>query len=85
MGIDFAFMDANHTYQASMEYFHTLLEKVHPNSLIILDDIHWSKEMEQAWMEIKNHKAVSLSIDLFQVGLLFFREGREKEDFVLWF
>jgi len=39
--------------------------------------------MENAWNKIKADKRVSVSIDLFWFGILFFRKGIEKQDFVL--
>jgi predicted O-methyltransferase YrrM len=70
--VDFAFLDGNHQYQPTLNYFTMLLPKLQGNSIVVLDDIHWSKEMEQAWYEIKEHNAVTLSIDLHFIGILFF-------------
>ena len=42
--------------------------------MIILDDIHWSKEMEQAWQYVQRHKAVTMTIDLFFIGIVLLRE-----------
>ena len=83
--IDLAFFDGNHRYKPTMEYFHSCLPKATNDSLFIFDDIHWSQEMEQAWEEIKAHPSVSLTIDLFFIGLVFFKKGREKEHFVIRF
>jgi len=47
------------------------------------DDIHWSKEMEEAWEEIKAHPKVLITIDLFFVGLVFFRTNQPKQHFKL--
>jgi hypothetical protein len=50
--------------------------------VVILDDIYWSKEMTQAWEELKNHPKVTLSIDIFTKGILFFRkEHQDKAHF----
>jgi hypothetical protein len=51
--------------------------------IIILDDIHWSKEMNQAWNELKNHPSVSLSIDLFEGGILFLNQKLPKHHYIL--
>ncbi len=83
--IDFAFFDANHRYEPTVRYFETCLAKAHNDSCFIFDDIHWSDEMEQAWETIKAHPAVTISIDLFYVGLVFFRSQQPKQDFVLKF
>ena len=42
--------------------------------------------MEEAWRVIKSHPAVRCSIDLFFIGIIFFREEfKEKQDFVIRF
>ncbi len=84
--IDFAFLDGNHRYEPTIRYFKQVLTKSNPNTIIILDDIHWSKEMEGAWEEVKQDPAVSLTIDLFFIGLVFLRkEQQEKQHFVIRF
>lgn len=81
--VDFAFIDGNHTYEATMNYFNLLLKKVHPNSVLIFDDIYWSPGMTRAWNEIKSHEEVTVTVDLFFVGLVYFRKGQAKEHFKL--
>ena len=83
--IDFAFIDANHTYKATIESFKNILEKIHSNSIVIIGDIHWSHEMELAWKHIINYAEVKLSIDFFEVGVLFFDFPGEKEHYILDF
>lgn len=84
--IDFAFLDGNHRYLPTINYFNAILPKISNDSIIILDDIHWSKEMEQAWNEIKNHPSVTLSIDLFFIGIIFFKaEFKTKQHFSIRF
>jgi predicted O-methyltransferase YrrM len=84
--IDFAFIDGNHRQEPTERYFHQLLTKINNDSILVFDDIHWSLEMEAAWETIKNHSAVSCSIDLFFIGIVFFRkEFKEKQHFVIRF
>ena len=79
----FIFMDANHTYEATNRYFNQAMEFISEDSLIVLDDIHWSREMGKAWNNISNDPRVTISIDLFQFGLLFFKRGMGKQKYVL--
>lgn len=72
--VDFCFVDGNHRKEPTLNYFNLLLTKTHQNSVIIFDDIHWSSEMEDAWKNIKTHSSVTLSIDLFFIGIIFFRK-----------
>jgi predicted O-methyltransferase YrrM len=72
--VDLAFVDGNHGKVPTLSYFSQLLKKVNASSILIFDDIRWSKEMEEAWKTIKLHENVTLSIDLFFLGIVFFRE-----------
>jgi predicted O-methyltransferase YrrM len=82
--VDFAFIDGNHRREPTENYFHRLLAKSNNNSVFIFDDIHWSSEMEQAWNNIKDHFAVRCSVDLFFIGIVFFRkEFKEKQHFII--
>lgn len=79
--LDFVFIDGNHRKEATLNYFKWCLPKVHEGSVLIFDDIYWSKGMEEAWTEIKAHPQVTVSIDLFWVGIVYFKQGQVKEDF----
>jgi predicted O-methyltransferase YrrM len=81
--LDFVFFDGNHRYEPTLRYFEQCLAKAHDNSVFVLDDIHWSAEMERAWEAIKAHPSVTVTIDLFYVGLVFFRKKQRREDFWL--
>ena len=83
--IDLAYIDANHRYEPTLRYFELFLPKMTTSGMIILDDIHWSKEMNDAWEVLKNHPKVSLSIDLFEAGILFLQPDLMKENYILEF
>ncbi len=80
---DLIYMDGNHQQKATLSYFEQVLKLAHNDTIIILDDIHWSKEMETAWKIIYNDKRVSVSIDTFQWGIVSLRKEQEKEHFVI--
>jgi predicted O-methyltransferase YrrM len=83
---NFVFIDGNHRKEPTLRYFEQLLAKTDHDTVFVFDDIHWSKEMEEAWEIIKKHSSVSLTIDLFFIGLVFLRkEQKEKEHFVIRF
>ncbi|GAB3724371.1 class I SAM-dependent methyltransferase [Flavobacterium koreense] len=77
------YFDGNHSKKATLEYFELLLPTITNDSVWIFDDIHWSKDMEDAWEIIKNHPKVTITIDTFQWGIVFFRTEQEKEHFVI--
>ena len=66
-----AFVDGNHRKIPTLEYFEQILSVADSSVIIIMDDIHWSKEMEGAWVSIQQHNKVTLTIDLFFIGLVF--------------
>jgi predicted O-methyltransferase YrrM len=77
------YFDGNHSKKATLDYFEALLPTISNDSVWIFDDIHWSADMEEAWEIIKNHPKVSVTIDTFQWGIVFFRAEQEKEHFII--
>lgn len=82
---DFVFLDANHREAPTLQYFDQCLAKAHEESVFVLDDIYWSEGMQRAWQQIQQHPQVMLTIDLFRVGLVFFRKKQPKQHFKLRF
>ena len=78
---DLIFFDGHHTYEATLNYVNTLLQTHSNNSVWIFDDIYWSKEMTSAWKVIKEIPEVTVTVDLFYFGLVFFRQEQGKEHF----
>lgn len=82
--IDLVYFDGHHNYEASLDYFNACLPYVHDKSLFIFDDIYWSTEMKKAWREIITNKKVSCSIDLFQIGLIYFDPTLTHQNFTVY-
>ncbi len=83
---DLVFIDGNHRKKPVLEYFEKFLDNISPAALIIIHDIHWSREMEEAWAIIQADPRVKMSIDIFSAGLVFFRdEFKVKQQFVIRF
>ncbi len=83
--LDLVFFDGNHRKEPTLRYFHSCLKGVNNNSIFVFDDIHWSKEMHQAWNEIIQHPDVTISVDLFRMGIVFFRKESKKQHFTIRF
>ncbi len=82
---DLLFFDGNHRLEATLRYWEKCLPSLHAGSVAVFDDIHWSPEMEEAWRLIIALPEVKVSIDLYHLGVIYFREELSKEDFVLRF
>lgn len=79
------FLDGNHSLEPTLEYFNFFVDICDEDSFIVLDDINWSDEMRTAWQMVKRHPSVTISIDLFFMGIVFFRKGLAKQDYILNF
>lgn len=80
-----ALLDGNHQYQPTLDYFHFLLPRLQDGALIIFDDIYWSPGMAKAWKQICSHPQVSVSLDLWHLGICAIRKPQAKEHFSLRF
>jgi predicted O-methyltransferase YrrM len=71
--LDLIFIDANHKLPEIYQYFELCLAKVHDDTILVIDDIYWSADMEKTWSMIKSHERVTSTFDFFQLGIVFFR------------
>ncbi|MFZ6010568.1 MAG: O-methyltransferase [Bacteroidota bacterium] len=83
--VDFVFIDANHRFYPTLKYADLIFAKVHSGSVLVIDDIHYSREMALAWEKIRGHKLVYGSADLFRCGIAFFDPSLNKQHVVLQF
>ena len=81
--IDLVYFDGNHQKEPTIAYFKQCLQAAHEDSVFIFDDIHWTSSMEDAWEFIKSHKSVTISLDTYKWGMVFFKKNRVKQHFCL--
>jgi predicted O-methyltransferase YrrM len=77
------FIDGNHRKEPVVNYFSRMAEISDSKTVIIIDDINYSKEMEEAWNEIKGFDKVSLTVDIYRMGIVFFREGINHKNYII--
>lgn len=77
------FIDGNHHKDALINYFFQMSEISCDQTVIIIDDIHYSKEMEEAWNFIKQDENVTMTIDIWRMGMVFFRAGINHFDYII--
>ncbi|AUC75802.1 O-methyltransferase [Olleya sp. Bg11-27] len=80
---DLVYFDGNHQKEATLQYFETLLPTITNDTVFIFDDIYWSKDMTAAWNIIKQHPKVTVTIDTYKFGFVFFRQEQAKEHFTI--
>jgi len=82
--IDFAFIGEGQDGATILQSVNRVMDKMHSNSWVILHGIHADSNMETVWNTLKEHSNIRLSIDLFTIGILFFRkEQKEQEHFII--
>jgi len=79
--LDLIYFDANHKSDAVLSYFEQCLPKIHKDTILVIDDIYWSADMEEAWKIVKRHPQVISTIDLFQMGIVFFNDDLPKNHY----
>lgn len=79
--VDVVFFDANHRKEPVLKYFLQCLNYIHPGTVFIFDDIHWSADMEKAWHAIRNHEKVTATFDLYEMGIVFFSPNFPKKNY----
>ena len=80
---DLIFFGGNSSQQEVLEYFEMLMPTCTNDSVWIVNAIHGSKDIENTWEIIKNHPKVTVTIDTFYLGFVFFRSEQKKEHFVI--
>ncbi len=81
--IDFVHIDAHHSKKALLNYFETIAEKLHVDSVVAVDDIRWSRDMYNGWKILTNNNQISHSFDVGNIGFLFFKEGVNKQHYIV--
>jgi predicted O-methyltransferase YrrM len=82
---DFIYVDGNHTEAATLRYFEWIKTRASENTIVVFDDIYWSKGMTTAWQAIKKDACIGLTLDFYKFGMVFFKSDMVKQDFVVRF
>lgn len=80
---DMVFVDGNHGLDATIRYFELLAPLMPTEGFMVFDDIHWSKGMEQAWGYIQRSETTQVTVDVYSMGLVFFKKGLSKQNFTI--
>ncbi len=81
--VDYAFIDGHHDRAATLTYFEAFLPVLTEGAVVVFDDVRWSAGMTDAWMSIRSHERVCLSVDLESMGLVLIGRARPQRHFAL--
>lgn len=81
--LDFVFFDGNHSFSATQQYYKRCLPFAHKNSIFVFDDIYLNKGMRDFWKILIMQKEITLSVDLFYFGIVFFNFSFSKKHLLI--
>lgn len=82
--IDILFLDGHHTSVATIQYYQALRQYLHSRSIVIVDDLYWSPDMQAGWQNLIALPEVTQSVDCFHFGMLFFNpDFQQKENHII--
>jgi len=77
------FIDGNHRKGPVLDYFDKIAKIADPETVVIIDDINYSHGMAEAWHLIKKHDKVSITVDLYRMGIVLFRKGTVRQNYII--
>ena len=78
--IDLLYMDANHTYEATLAYLDQVISRLSFRAVLIIDDIYWSREMTRVWKDMKKRFPGAACLDIYQCGIIIFDKNMPATD-----
>jgi len=77
-GIDMAYIDGSKNKLSNLNYFDRVTPYLNPGSVVVIDDIHWSLEMWEAWKAIRERKGLSFAINAGRFGVCVWSGGETR-------
>jgi predicted O-methyltransferase YrrM len=77
------YIDGNHRKEAVMKYFNIIADVSYSGLVVIFDDINYSREMDEAWGIIKRNEKVAFTVDVYRMGIVFFRAGINHNNYII--
>ncbi len=80
---DLVLFNHQHLKEATLQSFESLLPTIHNDTVFIFNNIYRSKSITESWINISQHPKVTVSIDCYHLGMIFFRSEQQKERFTI--
>lgn len=77
--IDFCYIDGHHDGSAMIEYFNNISPVLSDDSIVVMDDINWSDDMNRAWKIISEKKEVALAVDTYMMGICLIKKDTKDD------
>lgn len=82
---DMVYIDANHTFEATVRYFEKSLSILSGQGVIVIDDINWSPDMSKAWTFIVSNFENNITIENSKIGIVFVHKLPKTAHYILRF
>jgi predicted O-methyltransferase YrrM len=67
--VDLVFLDAAKGKEGNLALAEGVLPHLAPRATLVMDDVHWSRQMNRAWRQLRSHPRIALSADLWRLGV----------------
>ncbi len=83
--IDFVFFNTLYEQQNNSWLFEECLKHVHGDTVFVFEGIKASRKMREFWQEVCGHPEVTVTIDLYSMGIVFFNKRLHKKNYIVYF
>lgn len=83
--VDFVFFNTLYEQQHNAWLFTEAMKYVHPDTVFVFDGIRLTKQMRTFWKEVCSHPAVTVTVDLYSMGIVFFNPKLYKRNYIVYF
>ena len=80
--LDFVFFNTLYEQQNNSWLFEECLKHVHGDTVFVFEGIKTSRKMREFWREVCCHPEVTVTIDLYSMGIVFFNKKLHKRDYI---
>lgn len=83
--VDFLFFNSAKDKEKNMIYLDEAIKYVQSDTVFFIEGIRSNREMRQLWKNICLREDVSVTFDLYNVGVVFFNKKLHKQNYIVFF
>lgn len=83
--LDFVYLSCNKHIEEVEKIIEQVWPKLHSNSMFVLSGIGYSKALYDLWSNCIERDSAGISFDLYDMGILFFDQSKNKQDYIVNF
>lgn len=83
--LDFVFFNTLYEQQNNIWLFNECVKQVHNETIFVFEGIKASRKMREFWKEVCSYPEVTVTVDLYSMGIVFFNKKLHKRDYIVYF